>query len=129
MIGHLNLILRLTIWFLLTADFSVANIIIGISIAFLLPGRPKTPEALKDWLRVLGEIIVAIPQAYIEAFEIIFRPHKYEDVIRERVKPQRTPGLIFLDIFLITFTPKTIVLKYHEQGWYEVHLVRRRKKA
>ncbi|MEA5604433.1 cation:proton antiporter [Nostoc sp. UHCC 0252] len=129
MIGHLNLILRLTIWFLLTADFSVANIIIGISIAFLLPGRPKTPEALKDWLRVLGEIIVAIPQAYIEAFEIIFRPHKYEDVIRERVKPQRTPGLIFLDIFLITFTPKTIVLKYHEEGWYEVHRVRRRKKA
>ncbi len=128
MIGHLNLILRLTIWFLLTADFSVANIIIGISIAFLLPGRPKTPEALKDWLRVLGEIIVAIPQAYIEAFEIIFRPHKYEDVIMERVKPQRTPGLVFLDIFLITFTPKTIVLKYHEEGWYEVHRVRRRRK-
>ncbi|MCU0517673.1 MAG: cation:proton antiporter, partial [Oscillatoria sp. Prado101] len=34
----------------------------------------------------------------------------------------------FLDIFLITFTPKSIVLKYHEAGWYEVHWVRRRKK-
>jgi multicomponent Na+:H+ antiporter subunit E len=129
MIGHLNLILRLTIWFLLTADFSVANIIIGVSIALLLPGRQKVPEALRDWLRVLGEVIVAIPQAYIEAFEIIFRPHNHEDVIMERVKPQRTPGLIFLDIFLITFTPKTIVLKYHEHGWYEVHRVRRRRKA
>ncbi|MBE9125443.1 MULTISPECIES: Na+/H+ antiporter subunit E [unclassified Coleofasciculus] len=128
MIGHLNLILRLTIWFLLTSDLSLANIIIGVSIAFLLPGRNKAPEALKDWLRVLGEIIVAIPQAYIEAFEIIFRPHNHEDVIMERVKPQRTPGLIFLDIFLITFTPKTIVLKYHERGLYEVHRVRRRKK-
>ncbi|WP_414564570.1 MULTISPECIES: Na+/H+ antiporter subunit E [unclassified Anabaena] len=129
MIGHLNLILRLTIWFLLTADFSVANIIIGVSISLLLPGRQKVPEALRDWLRVLGEVIVAIPQAYIEAFEIIFRPHKHEDVIMERVKPQRTPGLIFLDIFLITFTPKTIVLKYHEHGWYEVHRIRRRRKA
>jgi multicomponent Na+:H+ antiporter subunit E len=39
MIGHLNLILRLTIWFLLTADVSLANIIIGISVALLLPGR------------------------------------------------------------------------------------------
>jgi multicomponent Na+:H+ antiporter subunit E len=77
---------------------------------------------------VLGEVIVAIPQAYIEAFEIIFCPHTREEVIMERVKPQRTPGLIFLDIFLITFTPKTIVLKYHEKGWYEVHRVRRRKK-
>ncbi|MBH8554460.1 Na+/H+ antiporter subunit E [Nostocaceae cyanobacterium CENA357] len=127
MVGHLNLILRLVIWFLLTADFSVANIIIGVSIALLLPGRHKGPEALKDWLRVLGEIVVALPQAYIEAFEIIIRPHKYEDITMERVKPRRTPGLIFLDIFLITFTPKTIVLKYHEEGWYEVHRVRRRK--
>jgi multicomponent Na+:H+ antiporter subunit E len=128
MIGHLNLILRLTIWFLLTSDLSLANIIIGVGVALLLPGRQKAPEALKDWLRVLGEVIVAIPQAYIEAFEIMFRPHKHEDVIRERVKPQRTPGLIFLDIFLITFTPKTIVLKYQEKGWYEVHRVRRRQK-
>lgn len=127
MIGYLNLILRLAIWFLLTANLSVANIIIGVSIALLLPGRPKTPGSLKDWLRALGETIVAILQAYVEAFEIIIRPHNHEDIVMERVKPQRTPGLIFLDIFLITFTPKTIVLKYHEEGWYEVHRIRRRK--
>ncbi|MBD2728254.1 Na+/H+ antiporter subunit E [Nostoc sp. FACHB-892] len=129
MVGYLNLILRLTIWFLLTADFSVANIIIGISIALLLPGGRTARESLKDWLRVLGEIIVAIPQAYMEAFQIILRPHKYEEITMERAKPGRTPGLVFLDIFLITFTPKTIVLKYHEAGWYEVHWVRRRRKV
>lgn len=127
MIG--NLILRLTIWFLLTANFSVANIIIGVSVALLLPRRYTSKEALKDWLKVLGKIVIAIPQAYIEAFEIIFRPHNQEDVIRERVKSQRTPGLIFLDIFLITFTPKTIVLKYDKDGWFDVHRVFRRKKA
>ncbi|MDM9580998.1 MULTISPECIES: Na+/H+ antiporter subunit E [unclassified Nostoc] len=129
MVGYLNLILRLTIWFLLTADFSVANIIIGISIALLLPGGRTAKQSLKDWLRVLGEIMVAIPQAYIEAFQLILRPHKYEDITMEQVKPGRTPGLVFLDIFLITFTPKTIVLKYHEAGWYEVHWVRRRRKV
>jgi multicomponent Na+:H+ antiporter subunit E len=129
MVGHLNLILRLAIWFLLTSDFSMANIIIGVIIALLLPGRNKGPEALKDWLRVLGEILVAIPQAYFEAFEIIIRPHNHEDVTMERVQPQRTPALIFLDIFLITFTPKTIVLKYHKHGCYEVHRVQRRRKA
>ena len=128
MIGYLDLLLRLVIWFLLTADFSLANIIIGVCIALLLPRRYTSPAVLKDWLRVLGEIIVAIPQAYFEAFEIMFRPHNHEDIVMERVKPQRTPGLIFLDIFLITFTPKTIVLKYHEDGRYEVHRVRRRKK-
>ncbi|GAB4182407.1 MAG: Na+/H+ antiporter subunit E [Coleofasciculaceae cyanobacterium] len=128
MIGYLNLILRLAIWFLLTANLSVANIIIGVSIALLLPGRPKAPGRLKDWLHALWETLVAIPQAYKEAFEMIVRPHNYEEVTMERVKPGRTPGLIFLDIFLITFTPTSIVLKYHENGWYEVHWVRRRKK-
>lgn len=129
MVGYLNIILRLTIWFLLTADFSVANIFIGISIALLLPGGKTAKQSLKDWLRVLGEIMVAIPQAYMEAFQLILRPHKYEDITMEQVKPGRTPGLVFLDIFLITFTPKTIVLKYHEAGWYEVHWVRRRRKV
>ncbi|NEN89577.1 MAG: cation:proton antiporter [Okeania sp. SIO3H1] len=126
-IAFFNIILRLTIWFLLTADFSVANIIIGVSIAFLLPRSRKSLGALKDWLDVLWEIVVAIPQAYIEAIQIMLRPHNDEVLVCEKVKPKRTPGLIFLDIFLITFTPKSIVLKYHEQGWYEVHVVQRRK--
>ncbi len=123
-----NIILRLAIWFLLTADLSPANIIIGVSIAFLLPRSKTSLGALKDWLRVLWEIIVAIPQAYIEAIQIMVRPHNDEVLVCESVKPQRTPGLIFLDIFLITFTPKTIVLKYHGGGWYEVHVVRRSRK-
>lgn len=123
----LNIVLRLTIWFLLTADFSLANIIIGVVIALLLPRGPTSPGKLKDWLRVFWEIVVAIPQAFIEAIEIILYPHNDEDIVRQRVKPQRTPALIFLDIFLITFTPKTIVVKYEEDGWYKVHRVIRRK--
>ena len=128
MIGYLDLILRLVIWFLLTADFSVANIVIGVAIAFLLPCSYLKSAPLKDWLQTLGEIMMAIPQAFIEAIEIMIRPHNEEDIVRERVKPRRTPGLIFLDIFLITFTPKTIVTKYQEQGWYLVHRVTRRSK-
>lgn len=126
-IAFYNIILRLIIWFLLTADFSLPNIIIGVAIAFLLPHGYSAIGALKDWLRVLWEIVVAIPQAYMEAIEIMLRPHNHEEIVTERVKPQRTPALVFLDIFLITFTPKTIVLKYHEQGWYEVHKIVKRK--
>jgi multicomponent Na+:H+ antiporter subunit E len=128
--GHLigDLILRLTIWFLLTSDLSVANIIIGVIIAVLLPRGYPSRETLKDWLQIVVKIIMAIPQAYMEAVEIIIRPHQHEDVILERVQPKRSPRLIFLDIFLITFTPKTIVQKYHQDGYYEVHRVRRRAK-
>jgi len=129
MIGYLDLILRLTIWFLLTADLSPANIAMGVCIALILPRNRTLTAVLRDWLHVLWEIIVAIPVAYAEAIEIIFRPHLKEYTVMERVKPNRTPGLIFLDIFLITFTPKTIVLKYHEDGWYEVHRISRRSKG
>ncbi len=123
-----NIVLRLAIWFLLTADFSLANVIIGVGIAFLLPHHRTALGPLKDWVQVLWEIIIAIPQAYVEAIQIMLRPHNEEGFVCEQVKPRRTPGLIFLDIFLITFTPKTIVLKYHQKGWYEVHRVIRRNR-
>jgi len=129
MIGHL--ILRLVIWFLLTANFSLANIIIGVGVSFLLPGLPPrtSPERLKSLLQGLGKIVAAIPQAYVEAVQLILKPHNQEEMVMERVQSRRSPGLIFLDIFLITFTPMTIVLKYHEAGWYEVHRLVRRKRS
>ena len=126
MIGHL--IFRLSIWLLLTANVSLTNIIIGVIIALLLPRGKSSPEKLKSWVKVIIKIFVAIPVAFMEAFEIIFRPHNEEEIIMEKVKLNRSPLLVFIDIFLITFTPKTIVLKYHEEGWYEVHYIKPRKK-
>ena len=126
MAGYLNLLLRLTIWFLLTADLSWANILIGVTVSLLLPRGMTNPGTLKDWLYTLWEVVVAIPQAYKEAFEIMIFPHRHEVVTVDRAKPRRSPGLLFLDIFLITFTPKTIVQRYREQGWYEVHRISRR---
>ncbi len=126
-ITYINLSFRLIIWLLLTNDFSLANILIGVAIAVVLPRTNASFGLIKDWLRAIWDTIKAIPQAYWEAIEIIIKPHGYEDIIREKVKPRRTPGLIFLDIFLITFTPKTIVIKYDEEGWYEIHRIRPKK--
>jgi len=121
-----DLILRLVIWFLLTANLSLINILIGVTIALLLPRSSVTKTRLRDLLWGLGKIIVAIPQAYGEAVQLILQPHTEEEIVMERVQGRRSPGLVFLDIFLITFTPKTTVLNYHEDGWYEVHQVKRR---
>lgn len=126
MVGHL--IFRLTIWFLLTANLSWLNILIGLSISLLLPRGYTNPETLKEWLSIFGKILWAIPLAYIEAFDLILRPHNDEDMVCEQVEKKRSHRLVFLDILLITFTPKTIVVKYHKEGWYEVHRVTRRKK-
>ncbi len=128
MSGYLNIILRLTIWLLLTSDLSVENITIGIVISLLLPHTQQSIGTVRDWLRVLGKIAMAIPIAYIEAIEMILHPHQAEEIEIERVPPNRSSGLVFLDIFLITFTPKTIVYKYNQEGGYEVHRVKRRRR-
>ena len=127
MTGIFDLGLRLTIWFLLTANFSPANLLIGFAVALLIPRNSVPTSVWQDGLRIGREILIAIPQAYWEAWQMILHPHTEEVIELERVKPQRTPGLIFLDIFLITFTPKALVLKYHQAGWYEVHKVERRR--
>ncbi|MDS3860466.1 Na+/H+ antiporter subunit E [Thermosynechococcaceae cyanobacterium BACA0444] len=129
MVGILDLTLRLVIWFLLTSDLSLANILIGVAVALILPRSSRIKSKLRDWAGVLKEIILAIPKAYVEAFQIMLAPYNHSEVKLERVRPNRTPGLIFLDIFVITFTPKTIVLKYREDGWYEVHNLVHRKAA
>lgn len=121
-----DIILRLTIWFLLTANFSIANTIIGIGIALLLPRTSISHTRLKDLLWALLKIFMAVPQAYKESIQLILNPHLKEIIVMQKTQDLRPPGLIFLDIFLITFTPKTTVLKYHEDGWYEVHEVRQR---
>ncbi|NJM56347.1 MAG: cation:proton antiporter [Synechococcales cyanobacterium RU_4_20] len=120
---------RLTIWLLLTANFSWSNVIIGLMITLLLPRGSTSSERLEDLLKGIGKIIVAIPQAYLEAIYMILRPHTQETVYMERVSLGRSPGLIFLDIFRIAFTPKTIVLKFHESNWYEIHKVQQRKQS
>lgn len=121
-----DIILRLVIWFLLTANFSIINIIIGVTIALVLPRSSVSPTRLQDLMWSLGKIIVAFPQAYGEAIQMMLQPHTEEEIVMQKVQGDRSSWLIFLEIFLITFTPKSTVMKYHEDGWFEVHYVKRR---
>ena len=57
MIGYLDILLRLTIWFLLTADFTLANIIIGVLLSLIFPRKLTSPGRLKDWFRALVEVL------------------------------------------------------------------------
>jgi multicomponent Na+:H+ antiporter subunit E len=124
MMGHF--LLRLSLWLLLTANLSWLNIAIGVVIALLLPAISNAKEPLHVWPRMLWKLLIMIPQAYKEAFEMLIWPHRHEAIVRESAQ-SRSPQIIFLDVLLITFTPKTIVLKHDPKGWYEVHRVQRRQ--
>ncbi|WP_201150073.1 Na+/H+ antiporter subunit E [Cyanobacterium sp. IPPAS B-1200] len=129
-----SILFRLVLWFLLTADFGIANVIIGILVAMLLPPynvfskrtSSTSKEKIKELLTVFKHIIIAIPQAYKESIDLILHPHRHEEIVREAVEPNRSKLLIFLDTYVITFTPKAVVVKYNHRGWYEVHYVRRK---
>ena len=145
----LDLSFKLTLWFLLTADTSFANVAIGCCVALLLPRFNDSPKASTEaqasprlasncastvavaqaWLQMLWKIAAAIPRAYIEAFEMMIHPHSSEEIVIYQGKPRQTRGLVFLDIFLITFTPKTIVVDYSSDGQYTVHSVSRRRQS
>lgn len=127
MIGHVGqLCLRLTLWLLLTANLTPLNIGMGVVIALLLPPIAKGYEPPRQWLKMMGRLLLAIPQAFLEAFQLLLQPHRHEVIVQEPATSP-SPRMIFLDVFLITFTPKTIVLKYNPQaGTYDVHRVQRR---
>jgi len=116
-----TILLRLTLWLLLTANFTGVNLLVGLGVAVLLPGGMRVRRNWAELGRGLGQMLRAIPQAYGEAVEMMVNPHTQEKIQVHPVAPDRTPGLIFLDTFLITFTPKTIVLNYQEPEGYVVH--------
>ncbi|MBJ7898660.1 MAG: cation:proton antiporter [Cyanobacteria bacterium RI_101] len=117
-------ILRLGLWLLLTANLGLGNVLFGAALALLLP-RPFAGR-LTPWqlLQSLGRLLWALPQAYGEALEMLRFPHRYERRTWEESQAQGRPALVFLDIFLITFTPKSLVLQERE-GRYEVHYLDR----
>lgn len=133
MIAYRDLLPRLSLWFLITADLSWANIVIGIIVSLLLPKFDPVsypaPEVIKDWLHIFWKIIVAIPRAYYEAFDIMLHPHTQAEIILEPTQARKTPSLIFLDTFLITFTPKTILVRHRPDGLQEVHRIKRVKRV
>ena len=116
-----TILLRLILWLLLTANFTGVNLLVGLGVAVLLPGGMRVRRSWTELGRGLGQMLRAIPQAYREAVEMMVTPHTQEQIQVHSVAPNRTPGLIFLDTFLITFTPKTIVLNYQESEGYVVH--------
>jgi multicomponent Na+:H+ antiporter subunit E len=119
-----NFLFRLLVWFLLTANFSLINIGLGVAIALVLPNGFRIKGSAKEWLLAIAKIGWSVPLAYIEAIQMMLKPHKKQEIIVQEIKPNRCPELVFMDIFQITFTPKTIVTNYDPEQGYAVHRVR-----
>jgi hypothetical protein len=67
----LSCLFRWLLWFLLTADGSAENLLIGVALAPLLPHARGPRQPLAPLLRALWRALVALPLAYGEALALI----------------------------------------------------------
>lgn len=113
---------RLAVWCLLTSDFSRLNLLIGLVVALLLPRTRSRPLPLRLLLKATLRALLAIPQAYAEAFRLMLAPRVVERETSEPATDRALPLLVFLDVFRITLTPFTIVLGLEDGGQrYRIH--------
>ena len=123
----LSCLLRLLLWYLLTADTSTVNLLIGVALALLLPHAQGPRQPIAPLLRACGRALVAVPLAYGEALALIGGGREQE---RWLEKPASLPSqrlVLFLEVLAITLTPFTLVLGLsHVDGrpTYRIHQLR-----
>lgn len=116
---------RLGIWLLLSSDTTTFNLMVGVTLAVALPRSRAIAVAPGLVLGLIWQVIVAIPQAYGEAIQLIVRPHRRERLATVPGSGSRSALVVFLEVFLITLTPLTIALGRRADGSYQVHRLER----
>lgn len=123
------LLLGFGFWILLTADFSVPNVLIGLVGALLVSGLPASRLTARQLLGLLGATVALLPQALAQAFSIVLRTHDHEVITREPLRRPEDPWATFHQVFLITFTPKSLVVSHEEDGRVQVHTLERKERS
>ena len=109
----LEIIIRMMVWLLLTGQFTVENILIGLIISMALPPITKRSLQLKPLLALILNSPRVLAKAYSEAFTLILngyqdRPSKESVKIPSEFRKNQL--LSFLWIVLLTITPRSIVV-------------------
>ena len=120
---------RSTVWCLITSNFKVENIIIGIFLSAILP-KGKIPNLkISLLLKEILKTLISFPKAVQESFYLIFLIRKKELFINQRsaVSQNENNFVNFLDLFRITLTPLTLVTKRFDQDFWRVHIIEAEK--
>ena len=135
MINFLRLFLilafRLSFWLLITSNFNISNIILGLVLSSVIPLGTYKSLQLKALLPSVLNVIKIIPNLVTETLQIIRikRPqdvYKIEPMCEYTLRGSKFAQ--FIQVVAITSTPMSIVVgKEDDQHWI-VHLVGDRRK-
>ena len=123
----LSCLLRLLLWYLLTADSSAVNLLIGVALALLLPHAQGPRQPLGPLLRALWQALVAVPLSYGEALALIAGGREQERWLEQPASAPSQRLVIFLEVLAITLTPFTLVLGLSQADGrpiYRIHQLR-----
>lgn len=121
------ILLAFGIWMLFTADFSWLNAMIGLVGSMAVSRFHHSRFSAWQLIRLLGAALIRLPQAVWESFMIVLLPHRYERVSLRRVIDPQTPWSVFCQTFLITFTPRSLVISPEEEGDVRLHSLERKE--
>lgn len=124
-----QILFRLLIWCLLTSNFRISNLIIGITISVILP-NVRLPNLNLSFMAIeLFKTIIAFPKSIKESVDLIFLNNKEEVFVNQRssVEEDGSKFINFLDLFRITLTPLSLVTRRKDRKSWRVHIIRNRK--
>lgn len=112
---------------LLTSEFTWQNAVMGLVgsvIASLLH-----PYRFSAWqlLVLIGLTLLYLPQAIWETFCMVLSPHRYETLEEKMVRNPENPWSVFCQTFIITLTPRTLVVSEEINGKVRLHIVNRKE--
>lgn len=123
------ILLAFGIWMLLTSEFTLLNAIIGFvasCVASLLQ-----PYRFSAWqlLQLAALTILNIPRAIFETFLLVFVPYRHEVNKKHELKDPGNAWSVFMETFVITFTPMSLVTSAEEDGKIHIHVVSRKEQS
>ena len=115
------------IWMLLTSAFTVLNALIGfvaaVAVSLLQPYRFSVVQLLQ----LAARTVLNLPRAVFETFLLVFVPHRHEGMKTHQLKKPDDPWSAFVETFIITFTPLTLVAGAEKDGKIQIHVVSRKE--
>ena len=120
-------ILAFCIWMLLTADSSWPNVVMGLAASLLVARFFIYPFSALQFFSFLLSFFLRFFQATWEALLILCLPHRYERITRYQVPDARNPWAVFSRAMVLTFTPKSLVIRTREKGVLELHRLERKE--
>lgn len=118
-------LLAFGVWMLFTAEFTWTNVLIGLAGSLLVGLFNQHRFSAGQLIALTVAVWVRLPLAVWESFLIVLMPHRRELVSEETVNDPASPWAVFAQTFLITFTPRSLVISEEQDGKVQLHTIER----